>query len=95
MLHKYSAIAIALFGLAIQNASAGNEQPQRMILGGASVGGPALPAAATYKPEVVAHDQARALLVPVFVSPDYVGTSTVGGGDVDGHEQARRLIARR
>ncbi|MGH8772961.1 MAG: hypothetical protein ACREV2_17560 [Burkholderiales bacterium] len=92
MLHKYSAIAIALFGLGIQNASAGNEQAQRMIQGGSSVGGPALPAALTYKPELAGHDQARALLAPVFVSAGYIGASTTVA--VDGHEQARRMIVK-
>ncbi|MBA2351459.1 MAG: hypothetical protein M3Q32_10485 [Pseudomonadota bacterium] len=91
MLHKYSAIVIALFGLGMQNASAGNEQAQRMILGGSSVGASALPAAATYKPERSGQDQASALLAPVFVSGAYVGTATSVA--LDGHEQARRMIA--
>ncbi|MGH8770379.1 MAG: hypothetical protein ACREV2_04260 [Burkholderiales bacterium] len=90
MLHKYSAIAIALFGLGIQNASAGNEQAQRMIQGGSFVGGTTLPAALTYKPQLSGQDQARALLAPVFVSGGYVGASTTVA--VDGHEQARRMI---
>ncbi|MGH7963529.1 MAG: hypothetical protein ACRERD_17185 [Candidatus Binatia bacterium] len=92
MLHKYSAIAIALFGLGMQNASAGNEQAQRMILGGSSVGGTTLPAAVTYKPELAGHDQARALLAPVFVSGGYIGASATV--DIDGHEQARRMIVK-
>jgi len=90
MLHKYSAIAIALFGLGIQNASAGNEQAQRMIQGGSSVGGTSLPAALTYKPALNGHDQARALLDPVFISGGYIGASATVA--VDGHEQARRMI---
>jgi hypothetical protein len=90
MLHKYSAIVIALFGLGMQNASAGNEQAQRMILGGSSVGGTTLPAASTSKPELSGQDQARALLAPVFVSGAYIGASNAVA--VDGREQARRMI---
>jgi hypothetical protein len=92
MLHRYSAIALALFGLGIQNASADNEQAQRMILGGGSVAETTLPAALTYKPELAGHDQARALLAPVFVSGAYVGASNTVA--VDGHEQARRMIVK-
>lgn len=61
-----------------------------MILGGASVDGPALPAASTYKPERADQEQARALLAPVFVAGSYIATSDSVA--VDGHEQARRLI---
>lgn len=92
MLHKTFAIAIALFAFGIQSASAGNEQAQRMILGGASVAGSALAAALTYKPELAGHDQARALLSPVFVSGGYVGASATVA--LDGHEQARRMIVK-
>ncbi|HET6757498.1 MAG TPA: hypothetical protein VFH21_07795 [Burkholderiales bacterium] len=92
MLNKYSVIAIALFGLSAQSVSAGNEQAQRMILGGSSVGGTTLPAALTYKPELAGHDQARALLAPVFVSGGYIGAST--SVPVDGHEQARQMIVK-
>jgi hypothetical protein len=92
MVYKYSAIAIALFGLGMQNASAGNEQAQRMIQGGSSVAETTLPAALTYKPMLSSHDQARALLAPVFVSGVYVGASTTVA--VDGHEQARRTIVK-
>ena len=90
MFTKYSAIVIAVFGFGIQNATAGNEQPQRMILGSSSVDGPTLAAASTYKPERAGQEQARALLAPVFVSGNYIGTSDAVA--VDGHEQARRLI---
>jgi hypothetical protein len=92
MLNRYSAIAIALFGLSIQNVSAGNEQAQRMIQPTFSAWGTPLPAALTYKPELAGHDQARALLAPVFVSGGYVGTSTSVA--VDGHEQARQMIVK-
>jgi hypothetical protein len=92
MLHKYSAIAIALFGLSIQNASAGNEQAQSMILGSGFVAGAELPAPSTYKPEASGLEQARALLAPVFVAGVYVGASDSAAAD--GHEQARKLIVK-
>ncbi len=93
MLNRYSAIAIAFLSFGAQDVFAGNEQAQRMVLGGVSVEGPTLPAASTYKPGAKGHDQARALLDPVFVSETYVGASkTVGIVAVDGHEQARRMI---
>jgi hypothetical protein len=91
MFTKYSAIVIAVFGFGIQNATAGNEQAQRMILGSSSVDGPTLAAASTYKPQLSGQEQARALLAPVFVSSgNYIGTSDTVA--VDGQEQARRLI---
>ena len=90
MLHK--SIVIALFALGIGNAFAGNEQAQRMILGGNVGGGSVLSAPSTYKPEVSGQEQARALLAPEFVVGAYVGASAIDV--VDGHEQARRLIVK-
>jgi hypothetical protein len=61
-----------------------------MIQGGDSVVETGIPAALTHKPELSGHDQAHALLAPVFVSGGYIGAAfTVG---IDGHEQARRMI---
>jgi hypothetical protein len=90
MLHK--SLAIALVALSAQSAFAGNEQAQRMILGGSVVAGPTLPAASSYKPATSGHEQARALLAPEFVIGAYVGALAIEA--VDGHEQARRMIVK-
>ncbi len=90
MLNRYSVIAIAFLNLGAQNASAGNEQAQRMIQPVVSASGTSLPAALTHKAD--GQDQARSLWAPTFVdeSEDFVGTSRIVG--IDGHEQARRML---
>lgn len=90
MLNRYSAIAIAVMSIGAQNASAGNEQAQRMIQPIVSTSGTTLAAPTVYKAR--GQDQAHSLLAPNFVYGfgGFVGASIIIG--LDGHEQARRML---